>query len=206
MTVVAVIALVATGCGGDDDADDVAGEVGEAADIVAVADDEGDAVSEAAEDVVDDALDDADAALEDAADSIGASTGGDGETFALVTVDGETYEFDETSACIGLSGAVGGGFQRDNYADEFRFDLPPADWEAQNDGGQDWPAPSVQLLLGAGGSMGTAEDYHSDEAKAAASVTSFEVDGTSASGSAQVIDLDSGDPSTATTMDFEFSC
>ncbi len=65
-----------------------------------------------------------------------------GENRALVVIDGEQFEFDMSTTCISMAGAVGGvGFTADGLV-KINLDIPPEDWETSPDG---WDAPSIRI-------------------------------------------------------------
>jgi hypothetical protein len=214
--------LVATSCGSDDDGDEATDVGADATTIAEDAEDAGDDATTDDETVADDEAEagaEGDETGDGGGDDGGGGDGGGGDDgdgaaagSAVVTVDGETYTFDQEVVCIALGGAVGGSFF--STADDISFDvdLPPTDWETRP-ADEGWGAPSVRLdderddlyvSWRAGGEV----VENSPGVPPEVEVTSYEIDGASGSGEATVVEINRlgiDDPVVA-QMTFEFTC
>jgi len=134
----------------------------------------------------------------DAADDPGGEAEGSipvglGENQAVVVIGDEQFEFDMSTTCISIGGAVGGaGFAADGSV-SLDIDVPPQDWETSADG---WEAPSIRVRDKRDESAerdwesGGSNIANIDELSDVVRVDSFSVDGGRAAGTATFIDLD----------------
>lgn len=184
LTIFLVLAIAACGGGSDDGDND--------------GDDAGSDPTSAATQAPDDSNsgdDDDDGGNDDGGDDDGDAPGSESAT---VTIGDETWEFELSSrfaACIALGGAIGAvGPAADGTSVTVDISLPPEDWESQPAG--DWDAPSLRINdkatdrdWRAGGDImadvlagvGASEDL--------SMVTSFSIDGSSASGTASFVEM-----------------
>jgi hypothetical protein len=121
---------------------------------------------------------------------------GSGEVSAVVTIGDEEFVGEETRSCISLGGAVEGIFYAADGDVEIEIEIPPEDWE--EDDQSDWSPPSVVVTderpdPRVAWQSGTAQfmpgsEVEDEDYAGVAVVDSFTVDGSSASGSATYID------------------
>ncbi len=125
-------------------------------------------------------------------DSEEPDSGGTGEKRAVVVIGDERFEFDMSSACVSIGGAVGGtGFTADGSV-RVEIDIPPEDWETSSDG---WGAPSIRVRDERDESVerdweaGGSNIANYEELRDIVRVDSFSTTGVQASGTATFIDL-----------------
>ncbi|MDX1689402.1 MAG: hypothetical protein R3290_00125 [Acidimicrobiia bacterium] len=190
IAVAALAALVLAACGDDDGAGDDAPTTTTAAATTTTA--AGDTTTAAPTTTADDG----------AADE--PTVAGEGAT---VTVAGEEFVLDSAISCVTMGGAFGGVFGSADGSLSFHVDLPPTGGDTS-----EWPPPSVRLDIEgdeerswrAGGEVVASMEG----VPTTVSVLGYAVEGSTATGSALVVDLDTvmaGEPQTA-EMDFAVSC
>jgi len=141
-----------------------------------------------------------------------ASDGAPGDDTAVVIVGDTRYEFDVSSLCLSAFSAFGAAGKATDGSDvDLSLDLPPEDWQTRSDSA-DWEPPSVwvngdanNLDWRAGGEVVTSFGVDENLSQ----VTSFDIDGSRASGSAIFIDFTNvplGQAPEPVEGSFEVSC
>jgi len=196
---IAVLAMVTAACGGSDD------------DTQATT--ESPATSEAPMDDGDEPMDDE--PMDDGEEMPATTTAGGGESpmasGATVTVGDEEFSLESETVCVTMGGAIGAQFDSADGLVTFNVDLPPESWDGTTD---DWSPASVRLdderddmdyrSWRAGDDVLSAMDGVPPEV----TVTAFSIDGSTATGTATVVDINSmmvGDPVMA-EMTFSIAC
>jgi hypothetical protein len=179
------LALTAAACGGDDE-----GSIDEQSTSAPETTDAGAAGGEPATDAPE-------GDGEDSSDDGTTPPGDSGPSRATVTVGGETYEADlsgSLAVCISMGGAVGGSGPIDGIdGGSIDIDIPPEDYETST---TEWEPPSIRVDLGedengvpidwrAGGDLVLDDPTLVGKSQ----VDSFEVEGSSAIGTATFIDV-----------------
>ena len=125
-------------------------------------------------------------------DAEGSVATGLGTKQAVVVIGDERFEFDMSTTCVSIGGAVGGtGLDADGSV-QINIDISPEDWETSADG---WDAPAIRVEderdadiqpdWRAGGEVVAGYEDISGIAR----VEAYTVEGSRASGSATFIDL-----------------
>ena len=175
---------IAAGCGGGDDDPDTS-----AADTETAATSD-DSSADADDTSTDDASTETDTEADDDGDSA-AAVDAPAPGTATVTIGGETFVADQQVVCVQIGDAIGGSWN-DGDAIAISIDLPPQDWETSPDG---WTAPSVRVDDDRD-QANVAQFQANPEMAAmlsvgeeASMVTSWAVDGSSASGTAVFVEF-----------------
>jgi hypothetical protein len=126
---------------------------------------------------------------------------------ATVVVGGEEFNLETQTVCVSMGGALGAQFDAAAGDATFNVDLPPESWDGTTD---DWSPASVRLDVGDDFSWRAGDEVLSgmDGLPPEVMVTGFSIDGSTATGTAVVVDLNSlmvGDPQTA-DMTFSVAC
>jgi hypothetical protein len=140
-----------------------------------------------------------------------ASDGAPGEDVAVVSVGDTRYEFDVSTLCLSAFGTLGAAGRASDGSDvDLSLDLPPENWQTRSD--SDWKPPSVwvnddanNLDWRAGGEVVTSFGVDENLSR----VTSFDIDGSRASGTAVFIDFSKvtlGQVLESVEGSFEVSC
>jgi len=141
-----------------------------------------------------------------------ASDDAPGDDTAVVIVGDTRYEFDVSRLCLSAFSAFGAAGKATDGSDIDLFvDLPPEDWQTRSDSA-DWEPPSVwvnddanNLDWRAGGEVVTSLGVDENLSQ----VTSFDIDGSRASGTAIFIDFTNvtlGQAPEPVEGSFEVSC
>lgn len=68
---------------------------------------------------------------------------GPGEERAIVTIGDETFEFELSTVCLTMGGAIAGSGRNADGDVDVSIDIPPEDWETSSDDG--WEPPSIRV-------------------------------------------------------------
>ncbi|MEM9464610.1 MAG: hypothetical protein AAGA90_04525 [Actinomycetota bacterium] len=184
-----IAALVAAGCGGgDDDAPESGSDAPttDGGDDTAATDDGGDGTGDGTADdggSTDDSDGDDDTSAP-AVEGVAAGT-------ATVTIGDVTYVADQQAVCVQIGEAIGGSWSNGEDI-SISIDLPPQDWETSSDG---WTAPTVRVDDDSDAT--TPKQFQANPEMAsmlsidedASTVTSWAVDGASASGTGVFVEF-----------------
>lgn len=203
LAVLTIAVLFAASCGGDDEDTTSNGASPEpTTDTSESTDDE---PADSAEDEAVEATESDDDTGDDAAPADAPAAGS-----ATVTIGDETFVADQEVICFAVADAVSSSWT-DGGEISFDFDLPPLDWEDSPD---DWTAPAIrvdddndpQRQFRADPEFVSTLNIPNPELSA---VTSYTVDGSTASGTAMFVEINNAMVSQETVAvegTFSFSC